>query len=301
MFAVIFQWIGALLFRLRWLIGAILAIGLPLYIYLACIATEPVFGPEQDVNLGRMSEQSIAEDPEQFPPLPRDEYPEAYAHLERVVDGIIDSPEIQYRDLFAYDDMKIINRDDVLNAFCTPGGFIYVYTGLIKYLDAEDHLAGVLGHEIAHAEMRHSSTRLQKEFGTNALLNFILLTTPVGISDVVNARILRELSTLDYSRGQEAQADDYSVRYLASSDYACDGTAGFFRKLLDQGQDINIPEFLSDHPDSAARVRDVEAAARELGCSTELADASNWTAFQASLPANESDETTTIEESKDGE
>lgn len=290
MFTALLQWIGALLFKIRWILVTILAIGMPLCIYLACIAKEPVFGPEQDVALGRMSEQSIAADPEQFPILSRDEYPEAYAHLERVVGGIIGSPDIQYRDIFAYDDMKIIHRDDVLNAFCTPGGFIYVYTGLIQYLDAEDHLAGVLGHEIAHAERRHSSTRLQKEFGINALLNFLLLTTPVGVTDVIHAEILRQLSTLSYSRGQEAEADDYSVRYLASSNYACDGTAGFFRKLLAEGQDVNIPEFLSDHPDSAARVRDVQAAAQKLGCSIDLADGSNWEAFQASLPASDTEE-----------
>ncbi len=53
MFAAILQWMGALLFKLRWLIVTILAIGLPLYIYLACIAKEPIFSPEQDVELGR--------------------------------------------------------------------------------------------------------------------------------------------------------------------------------------------------------------------------------------------------------
>ena len=54
--------------------------------------------------------------------------------------------------MFAFDRVRIIDNDETLNAFCLPGGFIYVYTGLIKYLDSEDHLAGVLGHEIAHAD-----------------------------------------------------------------------------------------------------------------------------------------------------
>ena len=158
------------------------------------------------VELGKMSAQSLADDPEEYPILPESEYPDAYAHLRRIVGGVIDSPEIQYQDLFAYDQMKIINRDDVLNAFCTPGGYIYVYTGLIKYLDQEDHLAGVLGHEIAHAENRHSSIRLQKEFGVKALTGFVLLTLPISTSDYINASILKELMGLSYSRDQEAQA-----------------------------------------------------------------------------------------------
>jgi predicted Zn-dependent protease len=280
------QLIGSFLFAIRWLIVAVLAIGLPIYIYLAFIAKDPVFGPEEDVELGKMSAQSIAEDPKEYPILPESEYPEAYSHLRRIVGGVIGSPEIHYRDLFAYDQMKIINRDDVLNAFCTPGGYIYVYTGLIKYLDQEDHLAGVLGHEIAHAENRHSSIRLQKEFGVKALTGFVLLTLPISTSDYINASILKELMGLSYSRDQEAQADEHSVRYLATSDYACDGTAGFFIKLQEAGDDVGIPAFLSDHPDSASRVTAVQREAKRLGCSIKPADPSRWEAFQQSLPKN---------------
>lgn len=280
----ILQVIGSFLYAIRWLIVGVLAIGLPIYVYLAFIATEPVFGPEQDVELGKMSAQSLTEDPEEYPVLPESEYPEAYRHLRRIVGGIIGSPEIQYRDLFAYDQMKIINRDDVLNAFCTPGGYIYVYTGLIKYLDREDHLAGVLGHEIAHAEKRHGSIRLQKEYGAKALTNFLLLTVPISASDYINAKILKDLMGLSYSRDQEAQADEHSVRYLSTSDYACDGTAGFFIKLREAGDDVGIPEILSDHPDTGSRVREIQREAKRLGCSTEPADPSRWKAFQQSLP-----------------
>jgi predicted Zn-dependent protease len=281
------QIIGGFLYAIRWLIVAVLAVGLPIYVYLAFIAKDPVFGPKEDVELGKMSAQSIAEDPEEYPILPESEYPEAYRHLRRIVGGVIGSPEIQYRDLFAYDQMKIINRDDVLNAFCTPGGYIYVYTGLIKYLDQEDDLAGVLGHEIAHAEKRHGSTRLQKEFGQKALGGFLLLTLPISTSDYINASILKELMGLSYSRDQEAQADEYSVRYLATSDYACDGTAGFFIKLREAGDDVGIPEMLSDHPDTGSRVSAIQAEAKRLGCSTKPADPSRWKAFQESLPQDE--------------
>ncbi len=274
-----------LLVRYRTVWVTLLAIGLPLFIYLAFFAREPVFPVESDVELGRMSALQIAEDPEQFPVLPAEEYPEAYAHLERIVASVASSPEVRHGDLFAYDQVKIINDDGTLNAFCTPGGFVYVYTGLIKYLEAEDHLAGVLGHEIAHAELRHSSLRLQKAFGADALLKFIILGTPVGITDVVNAQIMAELMTLSYGRGQEAQSDEHSVRYLSTGPYACDGAAGFFAKIIAEGDDKRIPEILSSHPDPAARVREIRGAARELGCRTELGgDPSRWRALQAALP-----------------
>ena len=92
---------------------------------------------------------------------------------------------------------------------------------------------------------------------------------------------------------QEAQSDDDSVRYLASTSYACDGAAGFFQKILDQGEGVRIPEFLSDHPEPAARVSAIGATAQELGCSTSLGNSSQWEAFKASLPppAEKGDET----------
>ena len=112
-----------------------------------------------------------------------------------------------------------------------------------------------------------------------------MLTQPWTIKDAGTAAILKELSTLKYGRGQEAESDAYSVRYLSSTNYACDGTAGFFQKLLDEGEGARIPEFLSSHPDPAARVDAIRQAAEDAGCSTKLGDLSSWRAFQASLPA----------------
>jgi predicted Zn-dependent protease len=287
----IVNFIWGILYAIRWLIVAALAIGLPIYLYLT-FAKEPVFSAKYDVDLGQQTVESIVQDPEQYPLLSEDEYPEVYAHMRSLVERLLQSPEIQYRDLFAYDEVKIIHDDDVLNAFCAPGGYIYVFTGLMRYLDYEDHLAGVLGHEIAHAELRHSSQRLQKEYGAQKLLDFVLLSTPATAGDVINAQIAKDLLTLNYSRGQEAQADDYSVKYLSTSGYACDGTAGFFAKLLEEGQDVNIPEFLSDHPASDARVREIRRVAQELGCSTEMGDPTEWEEIKASLPPHPTEEST---------
>ena len=276
--------IFGLLNAFRWVIVAVLAIGLPVVIYVTFIADEPVFPAENDIELGGQTVASISADPEQFPILPETDYPEAYKQLRSLVARLVQSPEIRYGDLFAYDQVKIIHDDSVLNAFCAPGGYIYVYTGLMRYLETEDHLAGVLGHEIAHAELRHSSIRLQKEYGAERLLDFALISNTGGVGSAMKAVILKDLLSLDYSRDQEAEADDYSVRYLSTSGYACDGTAGFFEKLLAEGQDVNIPEFLSDHPASDARVEAIKKTAAELECSTQLTDPASWRAVQATLP-----------------
>ncbi len=272
-----------LLYKLRKLIWIILAIGLPIFIYFGFIRKTPVFEPEYDVEIGRQSVYSIQQDSVENPLLSMEEYPEAYAYMQDMVNELTSAKAVQYADIFKYDSVRIIHRDDVLNAFCTPGGYVYVYTGLIHYLDHPDHLAGVLGHEIAHAERRHSAVRLQKEFGRQRILDFILVGG-AGLGEFVKASVLAKMLTLNYSRDQEAEADEYSVLYLQDTKYACNGTGGFFKKLVDAGEDVNIPEFLSDHPDSKARIRDIDAKADEIGCSTRLANASGWEDFKSLLP-----------------
>jgi Zn-dependent protease with chaperone function len=270
----IFRW-------LRWTVLILLIIGIPIFVYFGFLADEPAFDVEYDVELGRQHAESIEADTSMVL-LDKDEYPEAYAHLQRIVDEVVRSDEIQYRDLFAYDDVRIIQDDETLNAFCAPGGFIYVYSGLIKYLEEEDHLAGVLGHEIAHAELRHSSLRLQRDFGRQKLLDLILLSQP--LSNAAVAAVLNQLNTLSFSRDQEAASDRMSVRYLAGSRYACNGVGGFFERLQREGDGVDIPPILSDHPGDVDRIRDIGAEAVRLGCSTDLAEGGSWLAFQASLP-----------------
>ena len=268
---------------LRKLIVGVLALGLPLFIYFGFIREDPIFEPEYDVEIGRQTAVSIQDDTEEYPLLSPMDYPQAYAYLQNMVGEISSAQAVQYADIFKYDSVRIIHRDDVLNAFCTPGGYIYVYTGLIHYLDHPDHLAGVLGHEIAHAELRHSAVQLQKDFGRERILDFLLFQG-AGLSALIKAKILSDMISLNYSRGQEAAADEYSVIYLQDTPYACDGAAGFFRKLVEEGYDTNIPEFLSDHPDSKSRISEINTKAGKVGCNTNISPTADWEAFKALLP-----------------
>ncbi|MEZ4238261.1 MAG: M48 family metalloprotease [Myxococcota bacterium] len=194
--------------------------------------------------------------------LDRSQYAEAYAHLDAIRDEILSADAVNYPSRFDWE-THIIDDDEVLNAFAAPGGYIYVYTGLIRYLDSEDHFAGVMGHEIAHADQRHSTQQLTKAYGIESLLGLIFGDADPGLAADVAAGLL----SLEFSRTDEAEADEYSVRYLCDTPYAANGAAGFFEKLLAEGS-VEIPEFLSTHPSSASRVQDINAMAEELGCST---------------------------------
>ena len=268
-----------------------------LFLFVACLGTFNLFiscgdsdvslldqitglTPANDVELGRSVVAQIESDPAQFPILSQADYPEAYAYIRQMTSNILESDDVEFKDIFQYEEVKIIHNDDVLNAFATPGGFIYVYTGLIKFLDRADDLAGVMGHEIAHASLRHSKEQLQQQLGLQFLISIAL--GDGSAADV--ATLASNVLNLQFSRSDEAESDEFSVIYLNDTDYACNGAATFFEKI-DAAGGGSGPAFLSTHPAPISRVEDINAKAVEIGCSTEaIAESMTYADFITSLP-----------------
>ena len=216
-----------------------------------------IFTLSDDIALGAQVAAEIEADPQNFPVLDSAQYPEAYGHIYRIRDSILNSGEVVHKNDFRWQ-IRIIN-DTVLNAFCTPGGYIYVYTGLIRFLEAENELAGVLGHEIAHADERHSTEALTKAYGIEVLLQVVL-----GENQNVLTDIAKGLVNLSYSRANESESDLRSVDYLYPTAYDARGAARFFEKMIALGGG-SIPEFLSTHPNPENRVEAIIAHWEQLG------------------------------------
>lgn len=239
------------------------------------------FSLQDDIDLGRQVSAEIAADPN-FDLLDRSQFAEAYSYLDAMVNNILGSGEVKHRQEFVWE-IHIVKDDNTLNAFATPGGFIYVYTGLIKFLDDADALAGVMGHEIAHADLRHTSRNLQKQFGISLLLSVLLGEDP-GALETIAAQIAGQTAGLQFSREFENESDAESVEYLAATDYACDGAKIFFQLLENSGQGGSTPEFLSTHPSPDNRISDIEAKAGELGCDTTPSTNTGFDDFVNALP-----------------
>ena len=237
-----------------------------------------LFTIEDDKELGLQVRDEILADPETYPVMSEAEYPEAYGHLLRIRDDVL-SERVPYADTFDWE-VYLIHDDETLNAFATPGGYLFFYTGLIKYLDEEDHFAGVMGHEIGHAARRHSTQQLTTQYGIVTLLEVVFGDDQGGTAGEIAAG----LASLQFSREDESDADTQSVAYLCPGPKAADGAAGFFAKLLEEGGDAGVPEFLSTHPSPANRVEAIEAQAVEWDCNLEPDPTSMWAEFQASLP-----------------
>ena len=127
-----------------------------------------IFPDSEDIKLGQQMDEEIRKNPKQYPIM--QDHPEVKQYVMDVGNKVLSSPYITKRGIYAYK-YEIIHDDSTINAFCTPGGYIYVYTGLLKFVDNEATLAGVMGHEIAHAERRHTTNRITKAYGAQILLS----------------------------------------------------------------------------------------------------------------------------------
>jgi predicted Zn-dependent protease len=236
-----------------------------------------LFTLEDDKTLGAQVEAEIASKPGEFPLLDSASYPEAYGHLRRITNTLLESGKVTNRSNFLWK-TYIIHDDKTLNAFCTPGGYIYVYTGLIKYLGSEDELAGVMGHEIAHADMRHSTVAMTRQFGFQLLLDVVF-----GQDKGALARVAVGLRELSYGRDAETESDKYSVIYLYPTAYDARGAARFFEKLTASGQ-TGGPEFLSTHPNPGNRIEDITKEWQALGGKEGERFEERYRQFKNSLP-----------------
>lgn len=239
-----------------------------------------IFSIEDDKSLGAQLHQEILSKPQDYPLIDPAENPDAYAYLNQIFSAVLSSNAITYRNDFNWQ-IRIIDQD-VRNAFAAPGGYIYVYTGLINYLDKEDDLVGVLGHEIAHADQRHTMQQLQKIYGLQVLLS-IVLGNDAGALEEIAAGLAGNLAALYFSRNAEAEADDLSVEYLADTKYQCNGAAFFFQKLIENNEAGDIAGFLSSHPSPDNRVEDINQKAAELNCSVQPHDPAGYQQFKNML------------------
>lgn len=239
-----------------------------------------IFTIEDDKTLGLQTKQQIEANPTEYPILSPTAYPAVYAYINAMRDDILNSGKVSYKTEFPWE-VYVIKRDDVVNAFCTPGGYIYVYTGLIKYLEHKSSLAGVLGHEMAHADKRHSTNQLTKTYGLQTMLEVVL-----GKNQNLLTQIASELVTLQFSRSDESQADEFSVVYLCPTKYRANGAADFFQKIIAQGGS-QPPAFLSTHPNPDNRVANINQHATDGGCTSTITtqeDDTEYIAFRNSLP-----------------
>ncbi len=225
-----------------------------------------LFSQADDVKLGGEVSAEISKNPKEYPIFKGDPAIKRYIN-NRIFKHILASRQIAGRNIYKYQ-LEIIDNPKVFNAFALPGGYIYVYTGLLKYLDSEAALAGVLGHEIAHAERRHGTKRMTAGYGVGFLLNLVLGRNPTQISQIAS-NLFVGLAFLANSRSDENEADEFSFNFLKDTRYYPGGVKFFFEHMkadnLVKTNPGEIEKFLSTHPDPIDRIASTNERLKAAG------------------------------------
>ena len=173
-------------------------------------------------------------------------------------------------------------RKNQINAFAVPGGYIFIYDGLLKNMKSVDELAGVLAHEIAHVERDH----YLKDSKKTTLADFATLAGIIaGISSgnpdasIAIASGANLSYKLKLSREHETEADVSALKYLSRTDYKPAGLASFFKTLslyerLNSGD--ALPPYLSTHPGITDRQGILESLTRNISNKPEHKLQARW-------------------------
>jgi len=218
-----------------------------------------LFTVNEDIQFGQQMDQEIRSNPAEYPILQNES---VRGYLQNIVNRIVQAPQIKYRGRFPYK-VTVINDDRTVNAFATPGGYVYVYTGLLRFLDNEATLAGVLAHEVAHAEERHGTEHMTQQLGADVALSIALGNNPSRLAQIAgNAAAL--LALLRNSRTDELEADTRSFEYLRSTGY-WPGAIRYFFEKIGQGRSSSsvLEEWTSTHPTDEARMENINKLVRD--------------------------------------
>jgi beta-barrel assembly-enhancing protease len=165
-------------------------------------------------------------------------------------------------------DFHVLDDDATLNAFALPGGQVFVTRGLLRRMDTEGELAGVLAHEIAHVVARHGAEHLAKQQLTEGLAGAATIAAwdpsdPTGgQGGAVVAAAIGQLVNMRYGRDDELESDRLGVRFLGESGYDPRAMLGVLEALAEEGG-AGPPEFFSTHPSPANRVARLREAIAE--------------------------------------
>lgn len=175
--------------------------------------------------------------------------------------------------------------EDQVNAFCLPGGKVAVYTGIIPVAQNNAALAAVMGHEVAHAVLKHSAERASQQTvlgGGAALASAILFGNSQyrdQIAAVLGIGVMYGVS-MPFSRFHEAEADKLGLQYMAKAGYDPREAVHLWERMGAQGG--RSVEMLSTHPDPANRAK---ALAKQMDKALAIYNSSPKIATSA-LPRN---------------
>jgi predicted Zn-dependent protease len=154
-----------------------------------------------------------------------------------------------------------VNNPEV-NAWCLPGGKIVVYSGMLPLVMNDTDLAVILGHEIAHAVLKHGNERMSQQLLVQyggAALSVMVSSKPAETQAMYNNvyGISTTLGVLAYSRKHENEADEMGLYVMATAGYNPNAAIGFWQRMQANSSGTKPPVFVSTHPSDEQRIQNL--------------------------------------------
>ncbi|GAB3815553.1 M48 family metallopeptidase [Pontibacter rugosus] len=213
---------------------------------------------EQEIALGLQAAPEMAQ---QYGGLHPDR--EAAASVKAIGQELVQSTRV--RETPYQFDFHLLADEQTVNAFALPGGQVFITAGLLKRLQSEAQLAGVLGHEIGHVVARHSAEQLAKAKLTQGLSGAAAIATydpdnPASRSGAAVAAMIGQLTNMRFGREDELESDRLAVQLTGSAGYNPRAMIEVMHILEEAGGGASGPEFLQTHPNPGNRVAEIERA-----------------------------------------
>ena len=165
----------------------------------------------------------------------------------------------------------LIDKKKVRNAWCMPGGKIAVYSGILEATKNTNGLAAVMGHEIAHAVAKHSVERASRGVLLNTGTQLLDIFSGGKLSQVNRTTgmntvgLLSQLGIMNpFNRKQESEADYLGMIFSSLSGYDIRETIKLWERMKEFNKGKEQPEFLSTHPSSTNRIKNLTNWTNEI-------------------------------------
>lgn len=191
------------------------------------------------MKIGEVFQLELETESAQFPILDEVNYPAANAYVSKLFYTMLNTAQVEHRPDYNWS-VHILRDDNVRTAFFLPGGHFYIYTGLLKYLNTESELLGVIGHELYYVDSDLLIERMRQEFG-GVMLGDILLENPVpALPDFV-----ADMPMLDFDEDKVTAADAFAVQLICPFLYEPSG----IKKIVERAQKEELkPLWLETRP-----------------------------------------------------
>jgi len=205
-------------------------------------AEAALIGTKDEIEIGRSTAAKLEK---QYGLVQDKELQDRIARIGARIAAVSDRKDITYT-------FKVLNSEEI-NALAVPGGYIYLFKGLTDYMQTDEEIAGIIGHEVGHISKRHTVRQIEKGLGMSVLFGVLFGGRGAILQDLAMNAIMA-----GYSRSDEREADQLGYYYTVKTGYNPYSMLMGLQKLNELPQKSNYGLF-SSHPEPEARVNLVKS------------------------------------------